>query len=779
MAHVDGVRSVMVDLSHAEAVIESDTIIPFNRFQDALKGSHYSIQEPGDTTPLPHNPQTIPSGKANHGNSGTYYCPMRCEGDKTYTSPGDCPVCGMALVPTATMAEAEDSGYKKLLFKFRIAVLFTAPIFLISMADMIPGQHIKTLLGPRDWQIIQFILSVPVVFYAAWMFFQRAWRSVLTRRFNMFTLIAIGAGASWLFSVTAMLVPNLFPPTFRSHDGQVFVYFESTTVILTLVLLGQVLEARAHDKTRYAIRALIDLAPVMAVKIIHGYDRNVPVDSIIQGDILRVKPGDRIPVDGHILEGYPAVDESMLTGEPLPVEKSAGDPVAAGTLNGNSAFTMMADKVGAETLLAQIIEMVQSAVASKAPVQRLADRISAQFVPAVVLISALTFWLWSHYGPEPSYVYAFVNAIAVLIIACPCALGLATPMSMMVGIGKGAQHGILIREASALEAMRDVDTVIVDKTGTLTEGRPSLEKVVSINPGYNEEDILAYCLGLNKQSEHPLAQATVRYGRVKNCSPISVLEATAIPGSGVSGKVGSKQLILGNRKILISAGIGLDPQVLKDIAGQQSLGKTISFLLIDGVLAGYLVYTDAIKKTSAEAIKKLHEKGLKVIMFTGDHEETARAVAQQLSLDAYSAEMKPGDKLEAIRKLQAAGHQVAMAGDGINDAPALAQANVGIAMGQGTGVAIERAPITLVKGDLLGIARAHTLSVSVMQNIRQNLFFAIAYNAICIPLAAGILYPAFSLLLSPMMAALAMSFSSVSVIANALRLRNVNLLADV
>ena len=810
---VDGVISVSVDLQKAEAIIVMESHIELEKFQEALKkeGENYSISLPGDVAfANKFKEQKLKLKSAGKG-SGIFYCPMRCEGDKTYDKPGNCPVCGMDLleqpsinkniqytcpmhpeiikdepgscpicgmdlVPLDASVEKEDKTYKNLLRKFKISIIFTAPIFLIAMSEMIHNNPLMTVMPWKYWNWVQLVLSIPVVFYTAWMFFERAWRSVKTWNLNMFTLIGIGSGVSWLFSVTALLFPSIFPDQFRSHAGTVYVYFEATTVILTLVLLGQLLEARAHGKTNSAIKELLKLAPNKATKIVDGKEQIVAIDSIQKGDVLRVKPGEKIPVDGSIQEGESTIDESMISGEPIPVDKAAGDKVSSGTINGNKTFIMIAEKVGSETLLSHIIEMVNSASRSKAPIQNLADKISGYFVPVVVGISAITFIVWAISGGEHAYIYALVNAIAVLIIACPCALGLATPMSVMVGVGKGAQSGILIRNAGSLEKMSSIDIVIIDKTGTVTEGKPSVEKVISITPEISEEEILQKIISLNSSSEHPLAQATMRYGATKNIEILSVSDFEAVSGKGVTGKLGGKKVALGNEKLMEKVNAVISAELKKQVDSEQKLGKTVSYLSEDNKPIGFIVISDKIKESSKEAIHNLQKEGLKVIMFTGDNEETARAVSQTLNLDGYKAQMLPGDKLEEIKRLQAEGKKVAMAGDGINDAPALAQADIGIAMGTGTDVAIESAGITLVKGDLKGIAKARLLSQKVMKNIKENLFFALAYNSLGIPLAAGILYPVFGILLSPMIAALAMSFSSVSVITNSLRLRNLKLI---
>jgi heavy metal translocating P-type ATPase len=776
---VDGVTGVSVDLQKAEAVIEMESHIQLEKFQEALKneGGNYGISQPGDIAFANKFREEKLKLKTAGKGSGVYYCPMHCEGDKTYDKPGDCPVCGMDLVeqPSGNVEE-EDKTYKNLLQKFKISVLFTAPIFLIAMSEMIHNNPLMKVMPWKYWNWVQLILSIPVVFYTAWMFFERAWRSVKTWNLNMFTLIGIGSGVAWLFSVTALLIPGAFPDQFKSHAGTVYVYFEAATVILTLVLLGQLLEARAHGKTNSAIKELLKLAPNKATKIIDGKEQIVDIDSIQKGDLLRVKPGEKIPVDGSIQSGESTIDESMISGEPIPVDKRVGDKVSSGTINGNKTFVMIAEKVGSETLLSQIIAMVNSASRSKAPIQNLADKISGYFVPIVVGISVITFIVWAIYGGEHAYIYALVNAIAVLIIACPCALGLATPMSVMVGVGKGAQSGILIKNAESLEKMNSIDIVIIDKTGTVTEGKPSVEKVISITAGISDDEVLQKIISLNSSSEHPLAQATMHYGANKNIDVLPVTDFEAVIGKGVTGILAGRKVALGNEKLMEEIKSSISTELKKQVTDDQRLGKTVSYLSEDNIAIGFIVISDKIKESSKEAIHNLQKVGLQVVMFTGDNEETARAVSETLNLNGYRAQMLPGDKLDEIKRLQGEGKKVAMAGDGINDAPALAQADIGIAMGTGTDVAIESAGITLVKGDLKGIAKARLLSHKVMKNIKENLFFALAYNTLGIPLAAGVLYPVFGILLSPMIAALAMSFSSVSVITNSLRLRSVKLM---
>ena len=687
--------------------------------------------------------------------------------------PGSCPICGMDLVPMEPTDAEENKVYDDLVRKMKIAVVFTVPIFIIAMSDMIPNNPLMKIMDASKWNWVQLILSLPVVFYACWMFFERAWKSIVTWNLNMFTLIGIGSGVAFLFSLVGLFFPTIFPEEFKTHNGAVHLYFEATTVILTLVLLGQLLEARAHSRTSGAIKELLKLAPTEATLVIDGADKVISIHDIKKGDLLRVKPGDKIPVDGKITDGESTIDESMISGEPIPIDKKTDDSVIAGTINGNKSFVMIAEKVGSETVLSQIVQMVNDASRSRAPIQKLADRIAKYFVPIVVIVSVVTFFVWSQFGPEPAMVYGFINAIAVLIIACPCALGLATPMSVMVGVGKGAQSGVLIKNAEALENMNKVNVLITDKTGTITEGKPSVEKVFSLN---NDEDsLLQNIASLNQYSEHPLAQAVVNFAKAKNVSLIEAKDFEAISGKGVIGTVTNKKVALGNKKLMEQVNVKVSEELENKITAEQKQGKTVSYISVDGIAVGFVSITDAIKSTSVKAIKELMSQGVEVIMLTGDNENTAKAVATQLNLSSFKASCLPEDKLKEIKRLQSEGKIVAMAGDGINDAPALAQADIGIAMGTGTDVAIESAKITLVKGDLQGIVKAKNLSHAVMRNIKQNLFFAFFYNVLGIPIAAGVLYPFFGVLLSPMIAALAMSFSSVSVIANALRLRNLKL----
>ena len=813
LSKVEGVSKASVNLEQAEAVIEMSSHIPIEKFQDALKadGGRYSIQLPGEHTHHPAIAENKKTQENTANGNGVFYCPMHCEGDKTYNKPGDCPVCGMDLVEEKNITNAsqeqwtcpmhpeivtdkpgacpicgmdlvplqpdlssEEKTYKKLLRKFWIAVVFTLPIFLIAMSEMVPDNPLFKIMDQKYWNWIQFGLSLPVVFYATWMFFERAYRSIKTWNLNMFTLIGIGAGVAWLFSVFGLFFPSFFPAQFTSHTGAVHVYFEAATVILTLVLLGQLLEARAHSKTNSAVKELLKLAPNKAIKIIDGVETEVSISEIHAGDILKVKPGDKIPVDGKLTEGESSIDESMITGEPMPVRKAVDDKVSSGTINGNQSFLMKAEKVGSDTLLSQIIHMVNDASRSRAPIQNLADKISGYFVPVVVIISLITFAVWAIFGPEPAYVFALINAIAVLIIACPCALGLATPMSVMVGVGKGAQNGVLIKNAEALEKLDKVDTLIIDKTGTITEGKPAVEKVASFGNNFTDAEILSYIVSLNNNSEHPLAEATVKFGKEKNAAIKKVEGFSAVTGMGVEGLVENKKVALGNPKMMEHAQATISPEMETKAAEFQKQGKTVSYLSVDKTVAGFVVIADKIKASSAKAIKELQDKGIEVIMLTGDNFNTAQAVATALNLE-FKAGMLPEDKMKEVEQLQKNGKVVAMAGDGINDAPALAKADVGIAMGTGTDVAIESAMITLVKGDLQGIVKAKNLSHAVMKNIKQNLFFALIYNSVGVPVAAGVLYPIFGILLSPMIAALAMSFSSVSVIVNALRLRKVDI----
>ncbi|GAB5408966.1 MAG: heavy metal translocating P-type ATPase [Balneolaceae bacterium] len=763
-----GVNTVFVDLEKGEAEIDMSFHLSISMLQDALKeaGGQYSIHLLDDHFTSDHiNPEGDKEKKEGVG-TGNFYCPMQCEGDKMYDQAGDCPVCGMDLVEEINMNSSsdEENKYKTLLKKFWLSVAFTLPIFVIAMSEMIPENPLYEMIDINIWNWIQFALSLPVVFYTTWLFFERAWRSIITWNLNMFTLIGIGAGIAWLFSVFALLFPDFFPEEFKSEAGTVHLYFESATVILTLVLLGQLLEARAHSQTNNAVKELMKLAPNTVLRINKdGSEEEINLDEIEVGDQLKVKPGEKIPVDGILIEGESSLDESMITGEPIPVSKSNGDSVSSGTINGNSSFIMSAEKVGNETLLAQIIDMVNKASRSRAPVQNLADKISSYFVPAVVMISISTFAIWAIWGPEPAKVYALVNAIAVLIIACPCALGLATPMSVMVGIGKGAQNGILIKNAEALENFNTIDTLVIDKTGTITEGKPSVQNVIALTD-FSKDEIIQYITSLNNESEHPLADAIVAFAKKQDVELFKVSDFKSITGKGVEGIIKGKEVKLGNSKLV-------EPETIQ----KDDIGNTISWLSIDGITAGYVSITDSIKSSSKKAIKELRNKGIEVILLTGDNPETAKIVAEEVGISSFKAECLPEDKINEVKRLQSVGKKVAVAGDGTNDAPALAQADIGIAMGTGTDVAIESASITLMKGDLQGIVKAYHLSEKVLKNIKQNLFFAMIYNTVGIPVAAGILFPIFGILLSPMIAAAAMSFSSVSVIGNSLRLKSIKI----
>jgi len=700
-----------------------------------------------------------------------YVCPMHPEVVQDHA--GSCPKCGMALEPrTVTVDEPDNPELVDMTRRFRVATVLTVPVFLMAMGDMIPGNPLGGLMEPQTQGWLELILSTPVVLWAGWPFFERMWASFVNRSLNMFTLIGIGTGAAYSFSVVATLFPSWFPDSFRGHHGMVDRYFEAAAVITVLVLLGQVLELRARSRTGSAIRALLGLAPKTARRIgADGAEADVPLEQVMVGDRLRVRPGEKVPVDGKVLEGSSAVDESMISGEAVPVEKQAGDAVTGATINGTGGLVIQAERVGNDTLLAQIVKMVSEAQRSRAPIQRLADRVAGWFVPTVMAISALTFVAWAVFGPEPRLAHALVNAVAVLIIACPCALGLATPMSIMVGVGRGASAGVLIKDAAALESMEKVDTLVVDKTGTLTEGKPRVASVVA-SPGFTEDEVLRLAASLERGSEHPLAAAIVTAAEAKGLTIASSSEFQSTTGKGVRGVVDGRALALGNLALL--ADLGVDAGTLAAQASTlQGEGQTVMFLTIDQKMAGLLGAADPIKASTKEALAHLRDAGLRVVMLTGDHRTTASAVARALGFreEDVIADVLPAHKAEAIKKLQEGGRFVAMAGDGINDAPALAQAQVGIAMGTGTDVAIQSAGITLVKGDLTGISRARNLSRAAMKNIRQNLFFAFIYNSLGVPVAAGVLYPFFGLLLSPMFAAAAMSMSSVSVIGNALRLR--------
>ncbi len=806
LSEIPGVTSAEVNLEEKTASIEMENHIPLETLKAALEkdGGSYKIGMPNEV--MQEKPKIKPSSTLN--SNGKYYCPMHCEGDKIYDKDGDCPVCGMDLVKQPSLTQKtqytcpmhpqiiedqqgscpicgmdlvpmqptgteEDKSYLGLVKKMKISLLFTIPVFIIAMSEMIPNNPLFKLLELKYWNWVQFVLTIPVVFYACWMFFERAWKSIVSWNLNMFTLIGIGTGVAFLFSIFGMLFPSIFPSEFKTSSGTVHLYFEATVVVLTLVLLGQLLEAKAHSRTSSAIKELLKLAPTQATLVVNGEEKVISIHDINKGDIIRVKPGEKIPVDGKITEGSSTIDESMISGEPIPVDKDVADQVSSGTINGNKSFLMVAEKVGSETLLSQIVQMVSDASRSRAPIQNVVDKVAKYFVPIVVLVSLITFVIWWQFGPEPKLVYAFVNAIAVLIIACPCALGLATPMSVMVGVGKGAQNGVLIKNAEAIENMNKIDVLITDKTGTITEGKPSLEKIV-VKEG-TEIEVLGKIASINQNSEHPLAEAVVTFAKSKNTTLQKVQNFESVTGKGVVGFINEEKISLGNQKLMEQEAVAEFKAIEQEVITEQKLGKTVSYIAINKKVVGYITITDAIKPSSITAIAELKRQGVEVIMLTGDNENTAKAVASELNLSDFKASCLPQDKLAYIKDLQAKGKIVAMAGDGINDAPALAQADIGIAMGTGTDVAIESAKITLVKGDLRGIVKAKNLSHGVMKNINQNLFFAFIYNTLGIPVAAGILYPFFGILLSPMIAALAMSFSSVSVIGNALRLKTMKL----
>ena len=719
-----------------------------------ISGAHQPSRPMPVHAPAPARPAPAPAG-------AIYICPMDPEvrADK----PGACPTCGMALEPQEITVATEERSPEldDMTRRLYVGLVLTVPVFVMAMGEMLPAQ---------GWA--ELALSTPVVLWAGWPFFQRMWTSFVNRHLNMFSLIGIGTGAAYSFSVVATIFPSWFPEAFRSHHGEVDRYFEAASVITVLVLLGQVLELRARSRTGSAIRALLGLAPKMARRIApDGTESDVALEHIEVGDLLRVRPGEKFPVDGIVLEGSSSVDEAMISGEPIPVEKRAGDRVTGATINGTGGLVMKADRVGRDTLLAQIVRMVGEAQRSRAPIQRLADVVAGYFVPAVIAVSALTFVLWAVFGPEPRLAHALVNAVAVLIVACPCALGLATPMSIMVGVGRGATAGVLIKDAAALEALEKIDTLVVDKTGTLTEGKPKVLSVVAAK-GFGEDDVSRFAASLERGSEHPLAAAVVAHAEAKHLALTDSRDFRSLTGKGVIGTVEGRSVALGNESLL--AEIKVEVVELADRAARlREDGQTVMFLSVDGRLAGLLGTADPIKASTPEAIAILRKDGVKVTMLTGDSKATALAVAKKLGLDGVISEVLPAEKVNAVKTLQSGGRKVAMAGDGINDAPALAQAQVGIAMGTGTDVAIQSAGITLVKGDLLGIVRARNLSRAVMSNIRQNLFFAFIYNSLGVPIAAGLLYPFFGLLLSPMIAAAAMSLSSVSVIGNALRLRRI------
>jgi P-type Cu+ transporter len=703
-----------------------------------------------------------------------YTCPMHPEVEQE--EPGDCPKCGMDLEPKQARLDSEedDSELRDMTRRFWVALALTIPVFLLAMLPML-AVPVDMWLGATLHSWLQLIFSTPVVLWCGWPFFDRGWKSLVTGNLNMFTLIAIGTGAAYAYSLVAVLFPGLIPEDFQ-HAGAVHVYFEAAAVIITLVLLGQVLELRARRRTGAAIRELLSLAPPIARIVRDGQEREVPLEEVQQGDILRVRPGEKIAVDGKLTEGGSTVDESMITGEPMPVEKKVDDSVIGGTVNRTGSFLMVAENVGQDTVLSRIVNLVADAQRSRAPIQRVADTVAGYFVPVVLVTSVLTFLVWAIVQPaQPALAFAFVNAVAVLIIACPCALGLATPMSIMVGIGRGAKEGVLLKDAEVLETLAKVDTVVVDKTGTLTEGRPKLTESIPVST-FSEDEVLRLAASVEQSSEHPLGEAIVRGAEERKLSLAAVTEFDSVTGGGVHGRVDEKRVLVGKRSLLADEGVGKLSSLDDRVDELQRQGRTVMHVAVDGEFAGIVAVSDPIKDSTPEAVRTLHELGMRILMLTGDNEKTAKVVAEQLGIDEFQASVHPEEKHERIKSLKKEGRRVAMAGDGINDAPALAEADVGIAMGTGTDVAIESSGVTLVKGDLLGIVKAVKLSRRTMQNIRQNLFFALIYNALGVPIAAGVLYPISEhLLLNPMIAAAAMSFSSVSVVSNALRLRTMRL----
>jgi Cu+-exporting ATPase len=716
---------------------------------------------------LERNPSWVPNTKP------IYTCPMHPEVHQDH--PGDCPICGMALEPRTATAETEEEATeaKDMTRRFWVGLVLSLPALVLGMGHLIPGLHIDQWIAPRLNQWIQFILATPVVLWCGWPFLVRGVNSVRTRHLNMFTLISLGVGAAYVFSVAALLAPSAFPAAFRV-DNVVPLYCEAAALITTLVLLGQMLEARARSRTGAAIKALLNQAAKTARVVRDGNEVEVPLAEVLKGDHLRVRPGEKIPVDGVIIEGQSSVDESMITGESIPVEKRTGDKVTGATINQTGSFLMEAERVGKETMLARIVEMVAQAQRSRARIQRLADTVSSYFVPAVVLVAVLTFVAWALFGPEPRFAHALVNGVAVLIIACPCALGLATPMSIMVGVGRGAKEGVLVKSAEALETLEKVDTVVIDKTGTLTEGKPKVTKVL-VSDGLAENELLRLVASVERHSEHPLAAAVVHGAEERKLDLMEPENFESITGGGVVGRVQGKDLIVGNHRLLESRGISGLNSLKAEAERLQAAGNTVVHAVINGKSAGIIAIADPIKSTTPEAISEIHRLGLRAVMLTGDNQRTASAVGEKLGLDEVHAEVAPQDKQQVVQNLRNEHHIVAMAGDGMNDAPALAAADAGIAMGTGTDVAIESAGITLVKGDLRALVKAIHLSRQVMRNIRQNLFFAFIYNVVGVPIAAGVLYPFFGILLSPIIASAAMSLSSVSVVANALRLRKARL----
>lgn len=806
LKEVQGISDASVDLAKGEAVVYMAQYVSLETLKEALKndGVRYDIHLPGA-----HGHHPAPEiKKQESGGLGKYYCPMLCEGGKKYDKEGDCPKCGMDLEKEITsfttlaytcpmhpefvqdgpgscpkcgmdleLKEAtgvdgaeEKKAYNVMLYKFWISVAFTLPVFFIAMSEMI-GVSLTGIASAKTLGWIQLVLTTPVIFYSCWNFFVRGYKSIMNRSPNMWTLITLGAGSAYVFSIVALFFPDLFPNQFKSEGGDVHLYFEAAVVILTLILLGQLLEAKARSQTNSAIKELLNLVPPEATVIRDGEEVTIPLSHVKLNDIIKIKPGEKIPVDGEIMEGKSSIDEAMITGEPVPIEKGNGDQVIGGTINGTSTFQMKALKVGSDTLLSQIIALVNKASRTKAPIQNLADKAAGYFVPIVVTIAIISFAIWAIWGPDPKLAYAFTSAVTILIIACPCALGLATPMAIMVGTGKGAKQGILIKDARAIEELHKVTTLVIDKTGTITLGKPTLQDVRSITKKHTVDVILKMAASLESSSEHPLAHAIMVGAEEKKLKPQKVVNFDSITGKGIIGKVAGIQMAIGNKKLLEELDLELVAEFQEEVEKRQLEGETVMFVVIDKEVAGFISVSDPIKETSAAAIKHLQEQGLEVIMLTGDNKNTAKAVADSLGLDGYEADLLPENKYKKVKALQEAGKIVAMAGDGINDAPALAQANVGIAMGTGTDVAIESASLTLVKGELDGIVSARKLSTDVMRNIKQNLFFAFVYNIVGVPIAAGVLFPVFGLLLSPMLAALAMSLSSVSVIGNSLRLR--------
>ncbi len=759
----DPICGMSVDPAHAAAKRERDGSTYFFCCEGCAKKFDANAQPlAGAAKPLPRATSEIPSAVE-------FTCPMHPQ--IVRPAPGACPICGMALEPrTATAVHEENPELSSMSKRFWISAALSVPILVLGMSDLLPGQPLQRLLSMQAISWIEFVLATPVVLWGGWPFFERGWASLVTRSLNMFTLIALGTGTAFLYSVAAVLVPGIFPDSFRDAGGAVPTYFEAAAVITALVLMGQVLELRARSHTSSAIRSLLQLTPKTA-RVVRpgGREEDMPIERISVGDVLRVRPGERIPVDGVVVDGTSSVDESMITGEPIPAEKSPGSLVTGGTVNSTGSFLMRAERVGTETILAQIVRMVSEAQRSRAPIQRLADVVASYFVPAVIAVAVLSFIAWSLWGPAPRLAHGLVNAVAVLIIACPCALGLATPMAIMVGTGRGATSGILIKNAEALQTLEKVDTLVVDKTGTLTEGKPRVTKIIPAS-GLTENEFLRLAAALERGSEHPLAAAILQAASERKITLPDVQNFAAKSGEGVTGIVNGKHAALGNAALLGSLGVSANAwsETAETLRRE---GGTAVFVVLDNAVAGMLAITDPIKPSADEAITMLHREGIRVVMLTGDSHTTADAVAKRLNIDQVFAEVLPAQKSEIVQRLKNAGHSVAMAGDGINDAPALAAADVGIAMGTGTDVAIESAGITLVKGDLRGIVRARNLSRATMRNIRQNLFFAFVYNILGVPIAAGALYPFFGLLLSPIIASAAMTFSSVSVIANALRLR--------